>query len=29
MNPRVKSIQPLPDFVLEVVFNNDEKKNLM
>lgn len=26
MNPRVKSIQPMPDFVLEVVFNNGEKK---
>ena len=26
MNPRVKSIKPLPDFVLEVVFNNEERK---
>ena len=26
MNPRVKSIEPMPDFVLEIVFNNNEKK---
>jgi hypothetical protein len=26
MNPRVKSIEPMPDFMLEVVFNNNEKK---
>ena len=26
MNPRVKSILPMPNFILEVVFRNDEKK---
>ncbi len=26
MNPRVKSIQPMPDFELEIVFNNGEIK---
>ena len=26
MNPRVKSIQTMQDYVLEIVFNNNEKK---
>ena len=26
MNPRVKSVNPLPDYMLEITFNNNEKK---
>ncbi len=26
MNPRVKSVEPIKDYLLEIVFNNDEKK---
>lgn len=26
MNPRVKSVNPLPDYILEITFNNNEKK---
>lgn len=26
MNPRVKSIQPISDYLLEIVFSNNEKK---
>jgi hypothetical protein len=26
MNPRVKSVEPTKDYLLKIVFNNDEKK---
>ena len=26
MNPRVKSVNPIQDYVLEIIFSNDEKK---
>ncbi len=27
MNPRVKSVNPTQDYLLEIIFNNGEKKN--
>ncbi len=26
MNPRVRSVKPMPDHILEIVFSNDQKK---
>ncbi len=27
MNPRVKKVEPKPDYMLAITFNNDEKKD--
>lgn len=29
MNPRVKEVQPKSDYMLEIIFTSNEKKNLM